>query len=171
LTDLGWHLTMSGATIYSNKIHNLTGGLDLIKCKNFPQTALIFECFAQRESRLFWLNDKVVYSNTNKKSYWSNAIFEVFLIDWDFFISNLPNFYLDKNKEYAIKKHSVQTGLFSLVSFLSYRSIGIYSFQVFRKYFKQIQFNSNLNVVVLLLISIIPKGLLIFLKKIFYPKK
>lgn len=171
LVAIGWHLTMSGATIYANKINELLGRLDLVKCKNFPQTALIFEGFAQGNSELYWINDKIVYSNKNKKSYWSSAIFEVFLKDWDFFISNLPLFYLDRNKKLTIKKHSEKTGMFTFLSFLDYRSKGVYSFQVFRKYFKEIQFNSKVNVLLLLLISITPKGLLLFFKSLFYPEK
>ncbi len=172
LLEIGWHLTLSGATIYANKIHGLIGSLDLVKCKNFPQTALIFERFARGDSaELYWINDKIVYSNKNKKSYWSSAIFEVFLMDWDFFISSLPPFYLAKNKRFSIKKHSEKTGLFTFLSFLEYRSKGIYSYEVLQKYLKPIRFNSKVNIVFLALISIAPKGLLNFLKSLFYPVK
>ena len=169
LVEIGWHLTMTSATIYSNRIHKLIERLDLVKCKNFPQTALIFESFAQGNSELFWINDRIIYGNKNKKSYWNNAVFDVFLIDWDFFISNLPSFYLNTNKKYVVQKHSEKTGLFTLMRFLDYRSKGIYSFQILLKYLKQIRFNSKVNIVLLMLISIAPKWLLNILKRIFYP--
>jgi abequosyltransferase len=169
MLDLGWHLTMSGVTIYSNKIQTLLGKLDLVKCKNFPQTALIFESFVNDTAKLFWINDNVIYGNKRKKSYWSSAIFDVFLIDWNFFITSLPNFYLDQNKMYVIKKHSEKTGLFTFMRFLDYRSQGIFSVEILKKYFGHIRFNSNVNIILLMLISLTPKWVLIFLKQIFYP--
>jgi hypothetical protein len=169
LVEIGWHLTMTGATIYSNRIQALTKVLDLNICKNFPQTALIFESFAQDKSKLFWTDQRLIYGNKNKKSYWNNAVFDVFLIDWFFFISNLPKNYLDKNKKHTIKKHNLKTGLFTLMRILDYRSQGIYSFQILRKYFQQIRFSSHVNIVLLLLISVAPKGLLNYFKQFFYP--
>lgn len=165
IVDIGWHLTMTSTTIYFNSIQKTLEELDLVKCKNFPQTALIFESFAKGDAELYWINDPIICSNLNKKSYWSNTIFDVFLKDWDFFISNLPIFYTDKNKGYVIKKHSEESGLFTFRRFLYYRSIGIYSFRIFVKYFRQIRFNSRVNIFLLMLISITPKGLLYFIKK------
>ena len=52
LTEIGWHLTLTSATIYSNKIQGLLDKLDLDNCKNFPQTALIFETFAKGKAKL-----------------------------------------------------------------------------------------------------------------------
>lgn len=169
LTEIGWHLTLTSATIYSNKIQGFIHQLDLAKCKNFPQTALIFETFAKQKSKLFWINDRLLYGNVNKKSYWNNAVFDVFLFDWEFFISNLPPLYSNENKMLILKKHNLETGLFTFMRFLDYRALGIYSFDIFRKYYKQISYSSSVNVFVLVLISITPKFLLVFLKNIFYP--
>ena len=169
LTEIGWHLTLTSATIYSNKIQGFIHQLDLLKCKNFPQTALIFETFAKQKSKLFWINDRLVYGNANKKSYWNNAVFDVFLTDWESFITNLPAFYSLENKKEILKTHNLETGLFTFMRFLDYRSLGIYSFDFFRKYYKQISYSSTVNVFVLALISITPKFLLVFLKKIYYP--
>lgn len=169
LTEIGWHLTLTSATIYSNRIQSFINQLDLVKCKNFPQTALIFETFAKEKSKLFWFNERLLYGNANKKSYWNITVFDVFLTDWEFFISNLPPFYSLENKMEILKKHNIETGLFTFMRFLDYRSLGIYSFEIFRKYFKQIRYSSSVNVLVLVLISITPKFLLVFLKKIYYP--
>ena len=168
LVEIGWHLTLTGATIYTNKIHELIKGFDLIKCKNFPQTALIFEYFTKVNSKIYWVKDEIIYVNKNKKSYWNKSIFDVFLIDWEFFIFNLPNFYLKENKKYVVKKHSEKTGLFSFKGFLSYRSKGIYSYEVLRVYYRQIRFNSKVDIVSLLIISIVPISMLKFLRRIFY---
>jgi hypothetical protein len=171
LVDLGWHLTMTSVTIYSKSIHSTLKELDLNKCKNFPQTALIFEKFAHKNCKLFWVNEKIIYGNKNKRSYWSNAVFEVFLKDWDSFISKLPIFYLEQNKRYTIKKHSEKSSLFTLKKFLNYRSKGFFSFTVLKNYYEYIRFNSDVNIGLLIFITIIPKGLLHLMKKCFYPNK
>jgi len=171
LVDLGWHLTMTSVTVYSKSIQSKLSELDLNKCKNFPQTALIFEKFAQENCRLFWINDRIIYGNKNKRSYWSNAVFEVFLKDWDSFILKLPDFYLKENKKYTIRKHSEKSSLFTLKKFLNYRSKGFFSFAVLKKYYKYIRFNSDVNIVLLIFISISPKRFLSILKKCFYPNK
>jgi len=70
---------------------------------------------------------------------------------------------------YVIKKHSEKTGLFTFMRFLDYRSQGIFSVEILKKYFGHIRFNSNVNIILLMLISLTPKWVLIFLKQIFYP--
>jgi hypothetical protein len=171
LVELGWHLTMTSATIYSNRIHDKLKELDLSKCKNFPQTALIFEKFAKVNCTLFWVNDKIIYGNKKKRSYWSSAVFEVFLKDWDSFISKLPIFYLEKNKRFTIKKHSEKSYLFTLKKFLNYRSKGFFSISILREYYKYIRFNSDVNIVLLIFISILPKTLLRFMILFFIQKR
>ncbi len=169
MTERGWHLTLTSATIYSSKIQAFMNELDLDDCKNFPQTALIFERFAKDKAKLFWTDERIVYGNANKKSYWSNAVFDVFLTDWGLFISNLPPFYSTDSKKYIIKNTIRKTGLFTIMRFLDYRSLGIYTPNVLRKHHKQIRYSSSVNIVLLMLISITPEALLVFLKRIFYP--
>lgn len=132
---------------------------------------MIFEKFTEGNCTLFWINDKIIYGNINKKSYWSNTVFEVFLKDWDSFISNLPSLYLEHNKEYTINKHSEKSALFTFKKFLNYRSKGFFSFSVLIKYYKYLRFNSDVNIVFLVLISITPKEFLYFMKRSFYPNK
>lgn len=171
LVDLAWHLTLTGATIYSKKIMDSLENIDLNKCKNFPQTSLVFEKFANSNCKLFWLNDKIIYTNKNKKSYWGKVVFEVFLYDWSFFISNLPVFYSNINKKYTIKKHSEKVDLFTLKKFLKYRSTGIFSLHKLLQYFKLIRFNSNVNIVLLFLISIINKNVILLIEKRIFNKR
>ena len=78
LLDLGWHLTMTGVTVYSRKFHKEIQNLNLSLFTNFPQMAIIFECFALTKCTLVWENEVLVYGNTNKESYWKRDVFKVF---------------------------------------------------------------------------------------------
>jgi len=171
LVDLGWHLTMTGTTIYSKNILMNLKSLDLTKCKNFPQIAIIFKEFSKEGKKLYWLNDKIVYGNKLKRCYWRNNVFKVFLYDWNYFILNLPEYYNSENKLITIKKHSDVTGLFSLLNFASYRADGVFSLKVLTQYFKLIRNNSNVNILILFIIALIPQSLFKLLKKMYKLKQ
>jgi len=147
LISLGWHLTLSGTTIYSKNVLNRIKKLDLGRCRNFPHTAIIFD----------WLNDYIISCNSRKQSYWKKNVFEVFLTDWNVLISNLPSSYTNENKLVAIKMHSEKTRIFSLYSFLSYRFNDIFDFQVFKRFSGLIRKSSSVNLWLVFLISIFPK--------------
>jgi len=167
LVDLGWHLTMTGVTIYSkNALANLKS-LDLIKYRNFPQIGIIFEGFLKGGKKLFWLNDKIIYGNKLKKSYWRSNVFDVFLYDWDHAVSNLPEYYSSESKFVAVKKHSEKTELFTLLSFCKYRADGVFDFKVLTQYFRLIRENSSVNVLILFIIALTPRILFRFLRSIY----
>lgn len=166
LIQLGWHITLSGATIYSKEALKYLDMLDLAKCRNFPQTAIILEQFAEGNKKLYWINDDLIYGNIRKKSYWMPKIFEVFLYDWDIFINNLPEKYEYENKKLTIKLHSEKTGLFTLKGFISYRAGGYYNWKVLRKYKKLIINNTKLNYCLLTIIAVFPKSILRVIRNI-----
>lgn len=165
LKNLGWHLTMTGTTIYSKNSLNKIKELDLKKCKNFPQTLLIFEIMSRPNSKLFWINEKTVSNNKKKKSYWQNNVFDVFLNDWSNLILNLPDNYSSKNKKNAIREHSTKSGAFSFFSFINYRIAGVFNFKIFVKYFYHFWSNNKKIFFLLPVLSLTPKFLLVFLKK------
>lgn len=162
LINLGWHLILTSATIYSKRALKLLNRLDLKKCKNFPQTAIIFEQFAMGAHKLCWLDQQILYCNSRKQSYWKKDVFNVFLNDLDSFVSNLPPFYTERNKQIAIKMHADKTGIFSWYSFLSYRSKGIFDFRVLKSFYKLIRNSCNVSPVLLFIIALIPKIFLRF---------
>lgn len=160
LAELGWHLTQTGATIYSRRTLNRLASIDTTKCKNFPQTSIVFEAFSLGKSSLYWINEKLVYGNPRKQSYWNDKVFDVFLSDWRNCIMNLPSTYLMSNKEVAFKMHNLKTGLFSLTKIVSYRLKGFYNYKTFKKYYRLLKENSNVNIVILFTICIAPRMLL-----------
>lgn len=165
LINLGWHLTLTGTTIYSRNVLARIEELELKKCRNFPQTAIIFQEFDFRNYKLYWLNDYIISCNSRKQSYWKKSVFEVFLNDWNVFISNLPPYYTNENKLIAIKKHSEKTGIFSLYSFLSYRFNGIFDFQTYKRYSDLIRKSSSVNLGLVFIISIFPRKCLGYFRK------
>jgi hypothetical protein len=167
LINLGWHLTLTGATVYSKNVLNSINKLDIGKCHNFPQTAIIFERFAIENCRLFWLNEPFLVCSIRKESYWKKNVFEVFLNDWNVFISSLPSTYSHENKIKAIRMHSNKTGIFSLYSFLSYRYNGIFDYNVFKYFCRLIRKSSNVNLLLVLMISFFPKSVIGFFRNIF----
>lgn len=153
--DLCWHLTMTGVTIYNKKkLLDLTN-FEILKFKNFPQTAIIFEQFASKESKLLWINDKLIFNNPNKNSYWAHKVFEVFIDDFRNFLYNLPNYYSLKSKDKVLLQHSVQTGIFSYHSFVIYRTQLFFNYTIFKKYKNDFKKVTNANTQVLMIISLI----------------
>ena len=160
LLELGWHLTQTGATIYSRRSLNALSDIDLSKCKNFPQTFLIFQTFVSKKSSLYWINEKLVFGNPHKQSYWNAKVFDIFLKDWHDCMMNLPNHYLLSNKIAAYKRHNLMTGLFNLVKMVGYRLKGIYDFSIFKKFCTMLRESSSVPVLILFVLSIMPTVIL-----------
>lgn len=112
-SDIGWHLTMSGATIYRRTTLDLEK-IDVSECINFPQLAIIFKNFDKK--RLYWISEKLVSSNPNKKSYWSSRVLDVFVTDY---YKTLNYIFDDKsNISHLVYQHARNSGLLSVFSLL-----------------------------------------------------
>ncbi|SHG29770.1 Glycosyltransferase involved in cell wall bisynthesis [Flavobacterium fluvii] len=152
---LCWHLTMTGATVYNkSKIFDIAN-FEVSKFKNFPQIAIIFEQFAANESRLFWTNEKLIYSNSQKNSYWESKVFEVFIDDYRSFLYNLSEVYTMGAKNGALLQHSLKTGIFSCRSFVLYRIGGFYNYEIFKKYKDDFKNFTRTNSLFLLILSFV----------------
>lgn len=153
--NLCWHLTMTGATIYNKKrLFDLTK-FDTTKFKNFPQTAIIFEQFALKKSNLLWINERLIFNNPSKNSYWASQVFEVFIDDFKSFLYHLPDCYSIKSKDKVLVQHSVQSGVFNYHSFVVYRIGGYYNNKIFRKYRNDFKKFTSTNSILLQFLSIV----------------
>lgn len=164
LLYLGWHLTQTGATIYSKESLANVNKLNLDKIKNFPQFALIFS-FLNENKKAFWINDKLVFINNKKMSYWDRKVFEVFLSDWINVVNSLDESYTKTNKEQCILNHSHKTNLFTITAIMRLRAYGAYNKYVFHKYKVLLCTHSHLPCFVLYITSIFPKIFLLALIK------
>jgi abequosyltransferase len=169
LREFGWHLTLTGSTIYSRSAISTSNKIIQEVQQNFPHIALIFNHLALSCS-FYWINDRWTYSHEKKTSYWVKEMFQVFIDDWSNVIKNLPQSYDDDVKEEAIIEHSRKTKLFGLRSLVKARSMDAYNIRIFREYAKDLGEHSGLNIIILMVIAIIPKAtfrILQFLKRIY----
>ena len=156
LSKFAWHLTLTGATVYSrNAIHTISV-LKPTGSKNFPQIDLIFKHLSMYCS-FYWVNDKWVCSNGIKESYWLRNIFQVFLDDWGAAIWNLPECYDDELKEKVIIDHSLRTNLFTFKMLLLLRASGSYDLYKLGRYKKALLKHSELKYSMLILAAVAPK--------------
>ncbi len=165
LVTLGWHLTQTGCTIYSKKCLKIVESLNIAACRNFPQTAIIFECFAEGGKTLLWLNDRMIEVNKQKKSYWNDKVFDIFLGDWNNFVMNLPAIYSIKNKKEAVINHSINTRLFSFTKLKIYRSKGVYNLAVYKKFKVLLVEGTHVSKIVVWLVAVFPRAILNFFLK------
>lgn len=162
--SLCWHLTLTGATIYNTE--RLKGlDFDISKFTNFPQTAIIFEHFALKNSRLCWINEMLINNNPNKTSYWAKNVFNVFLDDFSSFVGNLSEKYPTSSKIKVVRQHSIKTGVFSYVNVIIYRLEGYYNYKIFSKYRRKLAKFTTSNIFILQIISVFPKALLKYIIK------
>jgi len=153
--NLGWHLTLTGATIYSRDAINSIDRNKILKSENFPQMPLIFNYLACRK-RLYWVNDKVIVSSKKKKSYWVAKVFSIFIKDWSYAVYALSDSYDNKFKREVVLQHSHKTNIFGFKSLVSIRLKKAYDYKVLSKYKNLLVDHSNLNYLVLFLIAIFP---------------
>lgn len=162
IVEIGWHLTLTGATIYSKKIIDRIDSFELDKFKNFPQFAIIFKSFESGDCELFWINSKQIKNNLRKTSYWKKTLFDVFLVDWPSCVNNL-SFIGDEQKKIAIIKHSQMTKIFDLKSILFCRSNGVFDLSIFLKHYDSLKNHSAVNIKLLFVVALIPQ---VFIKSI-----
>ena len=103
---------MTGSTIISKKIFKNYQNIDFKKFKNFPHIGLILSNISKKKIKYFY-SERLLISSFEKKSYWVNKAFEVFLLDWSKAILKLDGYSL-KSKLKAIKEHDRNVGLFNL---------------------------------------------------------
>jgi len=166
LSELAWHLTLTGVTVY-RRVDIVNLDFDYRKFINFPQLAYILKIlFSGDGSNLFWLNQKLVKSNIKKISYWSNNIFRVFIDD---FKNLFKEFSINMSPELIdiiISKHTKKSGIFNYRSLAKLREQGVYNYSTYRIYHRDIAKYAKKNSFILLLISITPKFIFSYLKKV-----
>ena len=164
-STFAWHLTLTGAAIYSKNAIASAESLIKSELKNFPQIALIFN-YLSTSCSFHWLNNRWIFANKEKTSFWTKNMFKVFLEDWSNVIWSLPDCYGHPDKEKAIIDHSQKSYLFGSKGLLLARASGVYDLDIFRKYKQVLPNHSGLRLPLLLIIALIPKSIVGFLYKI-----
>ncbi|MCS5420410.1 MULTISPECIES: glycosyltransferase [Psychrilyobacter] len=158
--ELGWHVTMTGATIYNRdemmKVFEKKKHIKYLGT-NFPQMGILLEMALKKNMEICWSNFKVITTNKKKNgSYWEKDPFKVFGEDWKNFIFMLPNKYSDSDKRKVIKDHSRKSGLFNLKYYLLIRKDRILTFKYYIKYYSTLKYVSVIDVKIIPFVLLIP---------------
>lgn len=159
LYDLGWHLTLTGVTIYSRSAISTISNIGKNYVKNFPQITWVFTHLSYGNS-FYWVNEKCILSSPKKKGYWASKMFTVFVDDWCKAVRQLPFCYNDEVKEKVIVEHSIKSNIFGFKALLNARYLDAYNSTVFLKYRDLLLKHSRLNINILWLISLFPKSII-----------
>lgn len=162
--ELGWHLTMSGVTIYKKSNLKLIN-FPLDKFRNFPQLAIIFYFFDENQSKLVWLNEKLIRGNLKKKSYWTHNVFSVFFDDLKSTLNNLPQKFNNNEVDAVIKAHSIKSQLFGIQNLLVLRISKSFNYKKLKEFSIDLKLYTDKNFVFLFLLSVFPSRLLGFIYK------
>lgn len=156
LKRFAWHLTLSGATIYSRAaVHSLTIP-SVESWRNFPQLGLIFQYGLVKNRTAYWLGSCGVSSNRNKKSYWSSAVVTTFAVDWVNLVKNFSSAYSDTELREIFLSHSLHTGIFGWRKAIRYRLDRALTFKLLRTYRLEIKLAAHTNYAFLTIISLLP---------------
>ena len=160
LLKFGWHMTLTGATIYSQNIIASVNKLKMNKSRNFPHFSLSFHYLATKCS-FFWINEILIGGTPGHLSFWLKDCFTVFIEDWGNAVRSLPDTYSADLRERVILRHSRLAETFSLRPLLNLRMLGIYNYQEYNKHKKILATHSGMNLFVLFMVSIIPTSLIL----------
>lgn len=158
LVNMSWHLTLSGATIYSSKVISQLSEkkVSISKYKNFLQLGLIYEYYMEKKSVNFvWLQNSNVSPNVKKVTYWRYKVLSVFCEDWHNLIVNSGVFDISDLK-FVLMSHSRETRLFSLRNIIAIKADDALHFGELYKNFSVAQKVFVCNAYAALLISLIP---------------
>jgi len=159
LDDLGWHITLTGATIYSRAALSTINKVDPQNFRNFPQLSLIFN-FLSKDCSFFWDNNKWIAGSPQKQGYWVSTMFSIFIDDWSRAIRNLPHTYSQEIKEKVIIEHSQKSNIFGFKALLKAKYLGAYNFTTYKKYRGTLSSHSKLPFFILVFIAFFPTVLL-----------
>jgi len=170
LKEIGWHLPLMSAYIYSKEIL-LKANYKKFFYSSFIQMGIVFDYFENRDFEFYWHNGNSLSVTKRYKSSWQSQVMEVFIYRWPEFIFALPRQIGINVKLKCIKDHGRGNKLFTLKNLLSYREKGGITYKEclkYKSYFKYVDIYSWLIVV---LISLIPPSLLTFVKSGFITYK
>ncbi len=160
ILNLGWHLTLTGATIYSSDAIRYLKKIDYKKIKNFPQFFLIFT-YLKTAEKFYWINDQFISPNQKRKdSYWIKDTFSVFIHDWAHVIDSLNSYYARKVLNRVRLSHAKNTNLFSLRNLIKLRMMGYFGSEDYEKYKDTLDIQSKIPIKIIKIISLVPRGFL-----------
>lgn len=161
-----WHMTYYGASIY--RIRTMLQEIPWAYLKeryciperiNFSHVAFCFEKICTMSSfkakHISFPVECLRVSPMKRNTVgWRNDAFYIFCICWPSMIMALPDCY--KNKEFVIRQHGINSGLFLERSLIQFREDGLYTYEIYKKYKKIWKNLTTLPCIKLKMISLFP---------------
>lgn len=155
LKEFAWHLTLSGATIYSRKVVDILEGV--AQWRNFPQLGLILQYGLEKNCNSYWMGSAGVAANKHKKSYWGNSVVDTFARDWVNLIRQFSGHYSPKKLEQIIRSHSLHTNIFSMGGVIRHRANGAFPLKTVLKNRDELRLASQVSFYQLVIIAATPR--------------
>lgn len=165
LEEFAWHLSYTGATIYSKKVISLAFKNIKSYPANFPQVYIIFFSIANGSS-FYWIQENCLTSKRSSTSYWVKNAINVFINDWSDALLSLSDTYSHDSIKKAVLSHSVQTKLFNWKIFVLLRMNNALDLAIVKKNHVRISDHSESNIFIVYLISLLPIFFIKYLYKI-----
>lgn len=122
---LAWHLTLAGVTIYSREqLVGLETRYARYQGSNFMHLGIILENLPRYERGVLWIDEPWVETHPEKRSGWGRHVIDIWARDWVRFIRSLPDSYTAQSKRFAIREHSLRTGVLEWVELGRHRRRG-----------------------------------------------
>ncbi|MDP4201367.1 MAG: glycosyltransferase [Bacteroidota bacterium] len=164
LSDLGWHMTDITSLIFSKDFIEKIP-FERFSGTNFMHTGGIFEAFATHPCKVLWVNENFFERITfGVKSGWVEDMFDVWMKSWPTVIMALPpSHYSLQNKVDCIKRHNVNTKMFTFKKIKIARRCGKYNFKEYKKLRIFFRLCSNRSGLFFLYMAVFPKWILKFM--------
>lgn len=133
LVDRVWHQTLTGATIYHDRVRTWVRQGDLQVHPNFPHLGVILGYASDHRTTLGWHGQPSLRSVPKGRSYWSQRALDVFVDDWSSALEAHPGVIPPAQLPDVIRSHSANTRLFNLPFLLTLRASGHLSRSALRK--------------------------------------
>ena len=166
LINLGWHMTLLSATIFSKKVIN-EANFEKYHNTYFLHFGILFEYFGNcSEFSAFWINLNLLGASPLKKLNGWNPyrVIEVFGKMWTDVVLSIPDSINMKSKMFCIQEHGKKTNLFNYKNLLKQRAVKGLTYEIYNKYKSYFYYFAPKKKYLILICSIYPN----FLNKYYY---
>ncbi len=161
ISNLGWHMTMLSATIFSKEIID-NANFPKYRGTNFLHFGVLFEYFANAQDfRVMWSGLEMIRtSKLSKSNSWNPyRVAEIFGKDWTEIVLSLPKTIDNAAKIECIKKHGKLSKIFSLKHLCKQRAVNGLNDKIFTEVKPFIKYFAPNKEFLILLISKMPNAI------------
>lgn len=124
IQDKIWHQTLTGGTIYHNRVREWVRETKPSVHRNFPHLDVILGYAAAHPVTVGWFGQPVLENAPKQSSYWHHKALDVFVDDWVSVITAYPTVLPVNRRRSFLKSHSAHTRLFNIEFLLQLKTIG-----------------------------------------------